>query len=108
MSRAPSWGGFFERLIGITKSTLSKTIGRALLTFKELEEVLLETESVLNNRPLCYLGEEFEIPVITPNLLFHGQPAHFLEENGENMSEGEEMAEIPEEVLRQRPQALAR
>ena len=57
MSRAPWWGGFFERLIGITKSTLSKAIGRALLTFEELEEVLLDVESVLNNRPLCYLGE---------------------------------------------------
>ena len=91
MSRAPWWGGFFERLIGITKSTLSKAIGRALLTFEELEEVLLDVESVLNNRPLCYLGEEFEMPVITPNLLFRGQPARFLEENGENMSEGEEM-----------------
>lgn len=31
------------------------------------------------------------MPVITPNLLFRGQPARFLEENGENMSEGEEM-----------------
>ena len=91
MSRAPWWGGFFERLIGITKSTLSKAIGRALLTFEELEEVLLDVESVLNNRPLCYLGEEFEMPVVTPNLLFRGQPTRFLEENGENMSEGEEM-----------------
>lgn len=31
------------------------------------------------------------MPVITPNLLFRGQPAPFLEENGENLSEGEEM-----------------
>ena len=38
MSRAPWWGGFFERLIGITKSTLSKAIGRALLTLEELEK----------------------------------------------------------------------
>ena len=88
MSRALWRGGFFKRLIGITKSTLSTAIGRALLTF---EEVLLDMESVLNNQPLSYLGEEFEMPVITPNLLFRWQPARFLEENGENMSEGEEM-----------------
>lgn len=66
MSRAPWWGGFFERLICIMKNALSKAIGRALLRFEELEEVLLDVESFLNNRPLCYIGEEFETPVITP------------------------------------------
>ena len=44
MSRAPWWGGFFERLIGMMKSGLSKSIGRALLKFEELEEVLLDVE----------------------------------------------------------------
>ena len=69
-------GGFFERLIGIMKNTLSKAIGRALLKYEELEEVLLDVESLLNNRSLCYAEEEFEQPVITPNLLLRGQPAH--------------------------------
>ena len=39
LSRAPWWGGFFKRLIGITKNALSKAIGRALLMFQELEEI---------------------------------------------------------------------
>ena len=52
-----------------------------MLTYEELEEVLLDVKSFLNNRPLCYMEEEFEQPVITPNLLLRGQPAHFLEEN---------------------------
>jgi len=30
MSCAPWWGGFFERLIGMMKSALSKAIGQAL------------------------------------------------------------------------------
>ncbi|XP_047139059.1 uncharacterized protein LOC124814979 [Hydra vulgaris] len=38
LSRAPWWGGLFERLIGIMKKSLSKTIGK-VLTFNELEEV---------------------------------------------------------------------
>lgn len=63
------------------KNCLFKVIGRALLTYEELEEVLLDVESFLNNRLLCYMKEEFEQPVITPNLLLRGQPAHFLEEN---------------------------
>ena len=31
--RAPSWGGLFERLIGIMKKSLSKTIGKRMLSF---------------------------------------------------------------------------
>lgn len=69
MSCALWWGGVFERFIGMMKNTLSKAVGRALLTFEELEEVLLDVETFLNNRPLCYMGEEIEQPVITPSIL---------------------------------------
>ena len=48
------------------------------MRFEELEEVLLDVESFLNNRPLCYTGEEFETPIITPHLLLRGQPAPYL------------------------------
>ena len=44
---------------------------------------LLDVESLMNNQPLRYLGEGFEQPVITPNLLLRGQPAYFLE-NGDD------------------------
>ncbi|XP_002734893.1 uncharacterized protein LOC100366659 [Saccoglossus kowalevskii] len=81
LSCSPWWGGFFERLIGITKRALSKTIGRALLTFEELEEVLLDVEVFMNNRPLCYMEEDLEQVVITPNMLLRGQPARYLEDN---------------------------
>ena len=70
LSRAPWWGGgFFERLIGVMKSALSKAVGKAMLTFSELEETLLDVECFMNNRPLTYLGEEFEDRAITPNIL---------------------------------------
>ena len=95
LARAPWWGGFSERLIGIMKNCLSKVIGRALLKYEELEEVLLDVESSLNNRPLSYTEEEFKQPVITPNLLLRGQPAHFPEENSDN-TDGDE----PEGVTR--------
>ena len=60
MLRAPWWGGFFERLIGIMKRALTKKIGRALLRYHELEDVLLDIECFMNNRPLCYVTEEFD------------------------------------------------
>ena len=87
LSRAPWWGGFYERMVGIMKSSLSKVIGHALLSYEELEEVLLDVECLMNNRPLCYQGEDFEQPVITPNILLHGKPVVFLEENLEVLDE---------------------
>lgn len=90
LSRAPWWGGFFERLIGVMKKSLSKAIGRALLKFEELEDTLLDVETFMNNRPLCYLGKDFEQPVITPNLLLCGQPARFLEEDTVDASDKRE------------------
>ena len=83
LSRAPWWGGFFERLIGLMKSALSKVIGNAMLSFQELEDVLLSIEIFMNNRPLTYIGEEFEKPAITPNMLIRGERVTLLEENDE-------------------------
>ena len=31
----------------------------------------------MNNRPLCHAGEEYEVPIITPNILLRGQSAVF-------------------------------
>ena len=58
LSRAPWWGGQFERLIGLVKAALNKTIGNGLLRWKELQEVLLDVEITLNNRPLSYVEDD--------------------------------------------------
>ena len=68
------------------KQSLSKSIGQALLTFEELEETLIDVEVFMNNRPLSYIGEECENPVLTPNVLLKGVPAKFLEEDLENLN----------------------
>ena len=47
LARAPWWGGFFEHLIGIMKKCLSKVIGRSLLSYEELEEVLHEQQAIV-------------------------------------------------------------
>ena len=67
-------------MVGIVKSCLSKVIGCALLSYAELEETLLDVECFANNRPLCYVGEEFEQQIVTPNILIRGKPANFLED----------------------------
>ena len=81
------WGGFFERLVGIMKRTLSKKVGRRFLSYSELEEVLLDVETSMNNRPLLYQGEEFEQPVLTPNTLLRGKPTPILEQDLEKIGE---------------------
>ena len=48
----PWWGGFWERLVGMVKSCLKKSIGRENLSFTELLTVLFEVENILNNHPL--------------------------------------------------------
>jgi hypothetical protein len=51
------------------KSALSKVVGKAMLTFAEFEDTLLDVECFINNRPLVYLGEELEWLAVTPNIL---------------------------------------
>ena len=68
LSRGPWWGGQFERLIGLFKRAFYKTIGNGVVTYEELEDMVLDVEVALNNRPLSYLEDDVELPVLTPNL----------------------------------------
>ena len=69
LSRAPWWGGQFERMIGLVKSALNKTIGNGILRWNELQEVLVDVEITLNNRPLSYLEDDVQFPLLSPNSL---------------------------------------
>ena len=40
--RAPWYGGFWERLIGLTKRAIKKTLGRALITLTELHHTCIK------------------------------------------------------------------
>ncbi|XP_077866927.1 uncharacterized protein LOC144355733 [Saccoglossus kowalevskii] len=55
--RDPWYGGFWERLIGLTKNAIKKTLGRALITFDELSTEVTEVDAVLNGRPLTWSTE---------------------------------------------------
>ena len=72
------------------KSALSKVVGRSLLTYPELEDVLIDIENCMNNGPLFYQREELEQPVLTPNALLRGKPTPVLEEDLETIGEEEE------------------
>lgn len=54
-------------MIGLVKSALNKTIENGLLWWKELQEVLLDVEITLNNRPLSYVEDDVQMPLLTLN-----------------------------------------
>ncbi|XP_069160890.1 uncharacterized protein [Procambarus clarkii] len=56
--RAPWHGGFYERLIGTVKRSLRKSLHRQKINLQELQTVITEIESRVNNRPLTYLSED--------------------------------------------------
>ena len=66
LSRAPWWGGQFERLIGVFKSAFYKAVGNGTLSWNELSELVLDVEVTINGRPLSYLEEDAEMPVLIP------------------------------------------
>ena len=72
-SRAPWFGGFYERLIGITKTTLKKTLGQCLVNLDELVTILVEVEAVINDRPITYLSAELELDPLTPSQFLCGR-----------------------------------
>lgn len=58
----------FERMVGLVKNSLYKVVGLAKLNYKEMQEVLLDIQMALNNRPLTYFEDNVLLPVLTPNL----------------------------------------
>ena len=89
VSRAPWWGGQFEWMVSLVKQALYKSVGNNLLTWSELQDVLLDVEVALNNRPLSYVEEDVQLPVLTPNALLFGRPNQLPEEDHQNLDEHE-------------------
>ena len=75
LSRAPWWGGQFERLIGVVKQALYKNIGGATLKWHELSEVILDIEIQVNRRPLSYMEDDVEMATLTPSTFLFQRPS---------------------------------
>ena len=65
LSRAPWWGGQFERLIGRFKNAFYKSIGKATLRWAELEDMVMDVEIALSNRPLDYVEDDVQLTSMT-------------------------------------------
>ena len=73
LEKSPWWGGFWERMVKLTKDALKKTLGKAKVSFEELQTVLVAVEAVINSRPLTYVGSEDETEPLTPSHLVCGK-----------------------------------
>ena len=73
LESAPWYGRFWERLVGTVKRCLKKNIGKSKLSYDELQTVFLEIENVLNSIPLCYLYDDDQEDIVTPNHLLYGR-----------------------------------
>ena len=69
-----------------------------MLRWAELEEVVLDVEVALNNRPLGYLEDDVELPVLTPHSMLHMNPSYLPEL---------EAYHVPDKDLRNEPNILS-
>ena len=72
---APWMGGFYERLVGLVKQSLRKSVGRNLLSDTQLQTLLKEIEAVVNSRHLVYAGDDIDSSItLTPGHLLTLNP----------------------------------
>ena len=72
--RAPWYGGFWERLIGLTKTTLKKVLGRTFISLIALQTIVFEVEAILNDRPITYTSTDLNDPEpLCPSHLLYGR-----------------------------------
>ena len=69
---APWSNGCTERLVGIFKKQLKVLLQKHPLTLKQMDVIIAEVLSSINDRPLGITREGLEGPLITPNLLNYG------------------------------------
>ena len=75
---APWMGGFYERLVGLTKRALRKTIVNRSLTEKQLVTVVTEVEAVINSRPLVYVDADINSSITLTPLDFLSFHSHHV------------------------------
>ncbi|UYV82468.1 hypothetical protein LAZ67_21002318 [Cordylochernes scorpioides] len=66
---APWWGGWIERIVGLTKTLLRRLLGKRVVNYEEMVTILENCERVINARPLTYIAEDNDDLVpLTPEM----------------------------------------
>ena len=73
--RTPTWGSWWERMVGLIKRTMKISLRHQAFTFDELEVVLQEITACVNGRPLLSASDDArDKDPITPNHFLFGLP----------------------------------
>ena len=78
IAEAPHTNALTERMIRCVKKSLRVMLNNKMLTFRQLETLLIETEGIVNKRPLCAVRMNEEINPITPAELVLGRSLDLL------------------------------
>ena len=93
--RAPWWGGFYERLVGVVKSSLKKSVGRGNYHRVELETILHEVEACVNSRPLTFVGDEIQTSrPLTPSHFLIGRDSVLSKTEGDTDADLQDMFHV--------------
>ncbi|UYV60816.1 hypothetical protein LAZ67_1002421 [Cordylochernes scorpioides] len=66
---APWWGGWIEKIVGLTKKLLRRLLGKRVVNYEEMVTILENCERVINARPLTYIAEDNDDLVpLTPEM----------------------------------------
>ena len=86
--RAPHFGGLWEAAIKSMKRHLRRKVGLHVLSFEELNTVVIQIESILNSRPLAAMSNDpNDLQPITPAHFLLGRPANDIPSAFDNMDE---------------------
>ncbi|XP_053380742.1 uncharacterized protein LOC128548959 [Mercenaria mercenaria] len=71
---APWYGGWWERLIGVTKTSIKKVLGKSLVSLEVLQTIVTEVECIVNDRPLTHISTDpTDEEPLTPSHLLYGR-----------------------------------
>ncbi|XP_029177147.1 uncharacterized protein LOC114945202 [Nylanderia fulva] len=74
---APHFGGKWEAGVKSVKFHLRRVIGDTLLTYEEMNTLLIQIEAVLNSRPLSALSDDpTDVSALTPGHFLIGSPLY--------------------------------
>lgn len=92
-SYSPTFGGLWEASVKSTKYHLKRIVGKTVLTYEQLNTVLIEIESILNSRPLVPMSTD-------PSDYCYLTPGHFIIGQALTMYPEKDLGDIPQGRLK--------